>query len=96
MTDYSWRVVPPGSTAQRELLATIAAALDVRVPADPRDLRCYWELHEARSKAVGKTCRRLLDDREADDGDVMQAVWDLRDQVRNMPPAYIPHSMATF
>jgi hypothetical protein len=92
---YSRRVVPPGSSALRELLATLVSALEVKPPTEARDLAAYRYLLAARARAVRQAARRLLDDREADDEDVMIAVWSLRDQLRELTPTYQEHPLAS-
>jgi hypothetical protein len=92
---YSRRAVPPNSSALRELLATVAFALEVKPPTEARDLAAYRYLLVARARAVRRTARRLLDDREADDEDVMIAVWALRDQLRDLTPTYQEHPLAS-
>jgi len=92
---YSRRVVPPGSSALRELLTTVASALEVKPPTEARDLAAYRYLLAARARAVRHTVRRLLDDREAEDEDVMIAVWALRDQLRELTPTYQEHPLAS-
>jgi hypothetical protein len=92
---YSRRVVPPGSSALREFLITVVRALDVQPPNEARDLAAYRYLLAARARAVRHTARRLLDDREADDEDVMIAVWSLRDQLSDLTPTYVAHPLAS-
>jgi hypothetical protein len=91
----SRRVVPPGSSALRELLITVVAALEVKPPTEARDIAAYHYLVVARARAVRHTARRLLDDREADDEDVMIAVWALRDQLHELTPTYQAHPLAS-
>jgi hypothetical protein len=88
-------MVPPGSSALRELLATLVSGLEVKPPTEARDLAAYRYLLAARARAVRQTARRLLDDREADDEDVMIAVWTLRDQLRELTPTYQEHPLAS-
>lgn len=92
---YSRRVVPPGSSAMREFLLTVVSALEVKPPTEARDLAAYRYLVVARARAVRHTARRLLDDREADDEDVMIAVWALRDQLHDLTPTYDEHPLAS-
>jgi hypothetical protein len=92
---YSRRVVPPGSSALRELLMTVAAALEVKPPTEARDIAAYHYLVVARARVVRHTARRLLDDREADDEDVMIAIWALRDQLHELTPTYQAHPLAS-
>jgi hypothetical protein len=92
---YPRRVVPPGSSALRELLTTVVIALEVKPPTEASDLAAYRYLLAARARAVRHTARRLLDDREADDEDVMIAVWALRDQLRELTPTYQEHPLAS-
>lgn len=92
---YSRRVVPPGSSALREFLLTVVSALDVQPPNEARDIAAYRYLLAARARAVRHTARRLLDDREADDEDVMIAVWSLRDQLSDLTPTYVAHPLAS-
>lgn len=92
---YSRRVVPPGSSALREFLATVVSALDVQPPSEARDIAAYRYLLVARARAVRHTARRLLDDRQADDEDVMIAVWVLRDQLSDLTPTYDAHPLAS-
>lgn len=92
---YSRRLVPPGSSALREFLTTVVTALDVQPPIEARDIAAYRYLLAARARAVRHTARRLLDDREADDEDVMMAVWSLRDQLTDLTPTYVAHPLAS-
>jgi hypothetical protein len=79
----------------REFLLTVVSALEVKPPTEARDLAAYRYLVVARARAVRHTARRLLDDREADDEDVMIAVWALRDQLRDLTPTYDEHPLAS-
>jgi hypothetical protein len=92
---YSRRAVPPNSSALREFLATVVVALEVKPPVEARDLAAYRYLLAARARAVRHTARRLLDDREADDEDVMVAVWVLREQLCELTPTYQEHPLAS-
>jgi hypothetical protein len=92
---YSRRMVPPGSSALREFLTTVVTALDVQPPNEARDIAAYRYLLAARARAVRHTARRLLDDRQADDEDVMIAVWALRDQLTDLTPTYVAHPLAS-
>lgn len=69
-----WRtVVPPGSTAIRELVTAIAKALDRDNSGDL----------PSRVAVVRDAARRLARDRDAADEDVMAEVWILRDVLRD-------------
>jgi hypothetical protein len=92
---YSRRLVPPGSSALHEFLTTVVTALDVQPPTEARDIAAYRYLLAARARAVRHTARRLLDDRQADDEDVMIAVWSLRDQLTDLTPTYAAHPLAS-
>jgi hypothetical protein len=92
---HSRCLVPPGSSALREFLTTVVSALDVQPPNEARDIAAYRYLLAARARAVRHTARRLLDDRQADDEDVMIAVWSLRDQLTNLTPTYVAHPLAS-
>jgi hypothetical protein len=72
-------MVPPNSTALRELLSAIEKALTLPKAATTKDELTYLRIGRDRARLVLFTCRRLLADREADDRDVMIAVHSLGD-----------------
>ena len=89
-------VVPPNSTALRELLHAIEKALSLPTPATTRDELTYLRISRDRARVVMLACRRLLTDREADDLDVMQAVSMLRDMVGQLPADDYDHNPMEF
>jgi hypothetical protein len=89
------RHVPPNSTALRELLGAIAGALTLSAPATQKDEVTYLRISRDRARTVLLMCRRLLADREADDGDVMAAVAGLRDQAAQLRDDAYDHGSLT-
>ena len=88
-------VVPPNSSALRELAHAVAAALTLPGPATTRDELTYLRTHRDRARLVLFAMRRVLADREADDRDVMTIVTALRDQAAQMPGDTYDHSPQT-
>jgi hypothetical protein len=84
-------VVPPNSSALREL-AHAVAALTLPGPATTRDELTYLRVHRDRARLVLFAMRRVLADREADARDVMAVVTALRDQAAQMPGDTYDHS----
>jgi hypothetical protein len=74
------RPIPPGSSALRDLLHAIVLALTLPTSATTKDELTYLRLHRDRARLVLFACRRLLDDHETDNTDVMIVVGLLRDQ----------------
>ncbi len=88
------RQIPPGSTPLRELLHAMVQALQLPSPATTKDELTYLRISRDRARAVMFACRRLLDNREADDADVMAAVTQLREEVGQLPSdQYRGHSL---
>jgi hypothetical protein len=85
-------VVPPNSSALRQLAHAVAAALTLPGPATSRDELTYLRIHRDRARLVLFAMRRVLADREADDRDVMAVVTALRDQAAQMPSGTYDHS----
>jgi hypothetical protein len=81
MTDRPIPPVPPNSTALRELTHAVANALTLPRPATSRDELTYLRIVRDRARLVRQAIRRILADRETDDGDVMGMVAALRDEV---------------
>ena len=80
VTPRAPRLMPPGSTALRELAHAINGALTLSAPATQKDEVTYLRLSRARARLVLAACKRILADREADDDDVMCIVGALRDE----------------
>jgi hypothetical protein len=81
-------MVPPNSTATRELLLVISAALAVPPAARRSDETACLLLTRQRAQAVTEFAGRLLEFREADEQDVMAEVANLRDAVAGLPLTY--------
>ena len=81
-------VVPPGSTAQRELLYAVCDALAVPGPAYRTDEGACALLVRRRAHAVEEHTRRLADELEADDSDVMATVELIREATARLPVNY--------
>jgi len=76
-------VVPPGSTALREVLHAVSNALTLPTPATERDEVTYLRISRDHARELVWMCRRLLQGpRDFDDGDVMAVVNALRDKNR--------------
>jgi hypothetical protein len=89
------RQVPPGSTPLRELAHAIEQALALPKPAILRDELTYLRITRNRARLVRKAVRRILDDHESDDTDVMSVVTVLRDetaQLADASPEYQPEA----
>jgi hypothetical protein len=74
------RPVPPGSSSLRELCHAVDQALALPAPATVRDETTYLRILRDRVRLVRSAIRRLLADREAEDGDVMLVAASLRDE----------------
>jgi hypothetical protein len=81
-------MIPPGSTATRELLAAIRDALAVPRPVRRVDEISAALLSRQRSIAVAAGAARLLDSRDCDDADVMAEVTALREATEDLPVTY--------
>lgn len=84
--------VPPGSTAARELLHAISAALALPHPAGERDERPYLILRSKRASLALEAIGRILRNREADDDDLLTEVAFLRGAAADLPPDTYAHS----
>jgi hypothetical protein len=80
----SIRQVPPGSTPLRELGHAINQALTLPKAATTREELMYLRILRDRVRLVRQALRRLLDDHEAGDGDVMAVVTMLRAEVAQL------------
>jgi hypothetical protein len=79
-------VVPPGSTALREVLHAVTNALTLPTPATERDEVAYLRISRDHARELVWMCRRLLQGpRDFDDGDVMAVVNALRDKIGQLP-----------
>jgi hypothetical protein len=78
------RLVPPGSTPLRELAHAVDQALTLPGPATTRDELTYLRIMRDRARLVRQAMRRLIADREADHGDVMQIVASMRDETAQL------------
>lgn len=76
--------VPPGSTLLRELCHAVDQALALPGPATTRDELTYLRIMRDRARLVRQAMRRLLNDREADERDVMLVVASLRDEAASL------------
>jgi hypothetical protein len=81
VTDSPIPPVPPNSSALRELARVVENALTLPRPATTRDEPVYMRIVRDRARLVRLAMRRILADRETDDGDVMVMVAALRDEV---------------
>jgi hypothetical protein len=87
-------VVPPGSTPLREFCHAVAMTLTLPAPATLRDEVTYLRITRDRARMVLLACRRVLADREleADDRDVMAAVFSLRSEAAQLPDDQYDHN----
>ena len=96
MNDHSpIRQVPPGSTSLRELAHAIEQALALPKPAILRDELTYLRIIRNRARLVRQAMRRIADDREAGDGDIMTVVTLLRGEAAQLgddAPDYEPEA----
>jgi hypothetical protein len=83
---------PPGSTPCRVLLRAISETLTLPPPATHRGEVVYLRLSRDRARLVVSACRRVLDDREAEDRDLLIAADSLRDQAADYPPDGYDHN----
>jgi len=83
-------MVPPGSTAQRELLRAIGDVLTLPAGENTLDDVRRLRVLDERAKLVTAMVGRILKDREFDDVDTMVAVRSLREAVADYPPDYTP------
>lgn len=90
------RPVPPGSTAQRELLSVIVAALTLPSPATEKDEVTHVRNSRDRVRRVLYLRKRLLADREADDRDLMTEVGELRGEIQQLPADDYDHNALEF
>ena len=81
-------MIPPGSTAQRELLRAIGDALTLPPGINTIDDVRRLRLLDERAKLVTATVGRILSDRESDDDDAAIAARSLGDAVSDYPPDY--------
>lgn len=81
-------MIPPGSTAQRELLRAIGDTLTLPLGMNTIDDVQRLRILDERAKLVTATVGRILNDRECDDEDAMVAMRSLREQVADFPPDY--------
>ena len=81
-------MIPPGSTAQCELLRAIGDALSLPPRISTIDGVRRLRLLDERAKLVTATLGHILKDREFDDDDAMVALRSLRDAVSDYPPDY--------
>src|SRR5215469_16262602 len=84
-------MIPPGSTAQRELLRAIGDALWLPPGAHTIDDVRRLRLPDERAKLVTAAVGRILRDPESDDDDAMSEARTLRDAVADYPPDYSQH-----
>jgi len=83
---------PPGSTPCRVLILAIAETLTIPPPATHRDEVTYLRLSRDRARLVISACRRVLDDREAGDRDLLIAADTLRGQAADYPADGYDHN----
>lgn len=84
-------VIPPGSTAQRELPRSILDALSLPMGANTLDDVRRLRLLDERAKLVTATITRIMRDPESDDDDAVSEARSLRDAVAGYPPDYSQH-----
>ena len=79
------RMVPPNSTAVRELLLAVSDALTLTVPESLAGEVTYLRIARSRGRLVMLALRSLLRDRDdCDDRDIMQ----IADRIRNEASQY--------
>jgi len=88
--------VPPASTPCRTFLRAVADALTLPPPATDRDEVTYLRLSRERARLVIFACRRLLDDREAGDSELLVIAGSLRGQAADYPADGYDHNPLTF
>jgi hypothetical protein len=86
------RPIPPGSSPMRELCHAVDQALALPAPATVRDETTYLRILRDRVRLVRSAIRRLLADREAEDGDVMLAAASLRDEAAQLGDDQYDHA----
>jgi hypothetical protein len=84
--------VPPGSTAEREILHSIGQALEIPAPARADDPE-YLRLAAERMRHTRAVIRTILASPacEHDDRDLMVFAVRLREEVKTMPAVYSVH-----
>jgi hypothetical protein len=92
MTDHRTPPLPPNSTACRELLRAVGDALTLPAPATHADEVSYFRLRSQRAAQALAGIRRVLDNREADNADMMTEAQILRDAIGDLPPDSYEHS----
>lgn len=77
-------MIPPNSSAVRELLSTIVRGLELPAPATVKDEVTYLRLSRNRARCVLWACKSALH-RDTDEPDLMSVVVSLRDQLADFP-----------
>jgi len=87
-------MLPPGSTANRELYAATVAALDCPPPATPQDERVCLRTVRDRARVVLQVIARLASDREAGAADVLRAAHVIGGRVADVPADGYDHAVS--
>jgi len=88
-------MVPPNSSAFREFCHAIERALSLPTPATTKDELTYLRISRDRARMVMLACRRIMDDHELEEQDIMAAVSSIRELTRQLPDdRYAAHPMA--
>jgi hypothetical protein len=86
-TTASQRIVPPGSTPLLELAHAIAGALTLPRDVAEREELDYLRVSRDHARVVLFAMRRIIADRELDDGDLMAIVATIRDSTAQLAAA---------
>jgi hypothetical protein len=78
------RPVPPGSSPLRELAHAVAGALTLPGDVIEREELQYLRSSRARARVVLFAMRRIIDDHELDDDDLMAIVATIRDHTSQL------------
>jgi hypothetical protein len=92
MDDHRTPPVPPNSTACRELLRVVGDALTLPYPATHADEVSYFRLRSQRATQALVGIRRVVDNKEADNDDMMTEAQILRVAIADLPPDCYEHS----
>jgi hypothetical protein len=84
-------MIPPNSSAVRELLTTIVRGLELPAPATEKDEITYLRCSRNRARAVLWACKTALH-RDTDEVDLMSTVISLRDQLADFPADEYDHN----
>jgi hypothetical protein len=84
--------IPPNSTACREMLRAIRAALSIPYPQAVADERPYYILRSKRASLSVEAIDRIITDPEADSADMLVSADVLTGQLADLPPDGYRHS----